>query len=56
LLTREVLSGGQVKQIASGQPLEALPAASDQLDQSTTIPETERSPVVPPLGKPLPQE
>ena len=56
LLTREVLSGGQVKQIASGQPLEALPAASDQLDQSTTIPETERPPVVPPLGKPLPQE
>ena len=55
LLTREVLSGGQVKQIASGQPLEALPAASDQLDQST-IPETERPPVVPPLGKPLPQE
>jgi len=47
LLTREVLSGGQVKQIASGQPLEALPAASDQLDQSTTIPETERPPVVP---------
>jgi len=56
LLTREVLSGGQVKQIASGQPLEALPAASDQLDQSTTIPETERPPVVSPLGKPLPQE
>ena len=55
LLTREVLSGGQVKQIVSGQPLDALPAASDQLDQST-IPETERPPVVPPLGKPLPQE
>ena len=55
LLTREVLSGGQVKQIASGQPLEALPVASDQLDQAT-IPETERPPVVPPLGKPLPQE
>jgi len=55
LLTREVLSGGQVKQIVSGQPLDALPAASDQLDQST-IPETEHPPVVPPLGKPLPQE
>ncbi|MEO2194979.1 MAG: ATP-dependent zinc metalloprotease FtsH [bacterium] len=55
LLTREVLSGDQVKQIVSGQPLEALPAASEQLDPST-IPETERSPVVPPLGKPLPQE
>ena len=55
LLTRELLSGDQVRQIVSGQPLEALPAASDQLDPST-IPETESPPVVPPLGKPLPQE
>ncbi len=55
LLTREVLSGDQVKQIVSGQPLEALPVASEQLEPST-IPETERSSVVPPLGKPLPQE
>ena len=55
LLTREVLSGDQVRQIASGQPLEALPVASEPLEPSM-LPEAERPPVVPPLGKPLPQE
>ena len=65
LLTREVLSGEQVKRVVSGQPLvepdeaaplaepdEAAPLASDQ----STSSESERSPVVPSLGKPLPQE
>jgi cell division protease FtsH len=55
LLTREVLSGDQVKQIVSGQPLEALPVAPEPLDPPT-IPETERQTVVSPLTKPLSQE
>lgn len=55
LLTREVLSGDQVRQIVSGQPLDALPAAPEPPDPST-IPETERPAVVSPLTKPLPQE
>ena len=58
LLTREVLSGDQVKRIVSGESLEA-PATSNPvasvLDQPTS-PGTERPPVVSPLGKPLPQE
>ena len=57
LLTREVLTGAQVTRIISGlpleEPLEAAPVvASDQPTSS----ETERPPVVPSLGKPLPQE
>ena len=57
LLTREVLSGEQVGRIISGQPLgdpdTSNPAASDQ----PASPEAEeRSSVVSPLGKPLPQE
>jgi cell division protease FtsH len=55
LLTREVLSGDQVKQIVSGQPLDALPVAPEPLDPPT-IPETERPTVVSPLTKPLSQE
>jgi cell division protease FtsH len=61
LLTREVLTGKQVLRIISGLPLddltdedkpvESTPVASDQ----PTSPETERPPVVPSLGKPLPQ-
>ncbi|MDP6579938.1 MAG: ATP-dependent zinc metalloprotease FtsH [Vicinamibacterales bacterium] len=57
LLTREVLSGKQVTRIVSGLPLDeaepvvAVPVAPDQ----PTSPETERQPVVPSLGKPLPQ-
>jgi cell division protease FtsH len=54
LLTREVLSGDQVKQIVSGQPLDALPVAPEPLDPPT-IPETERPTVVSPLTKPLSQ-
>ena len=61
LLTREVLTGAQVTRIISGlplaepveEPVEAAPVgASDQPTSS----ETERPPVVPSLGKPLPQE
>ena len=56
LLTREVLTGAQVTQIVSGlplaEPVEVAPVASDQ----PTRPETEGPPVVPSLGKPLPQE
>ena len=56
LLAREVLTGAQVTRIVSGlplaEPVEAAPVASDQ----PTSPETERPPVVPSLGKPLPQE
>ena len=56
LLIREVLSGEQVTRIISGQPLaapvEAAPVTSDQPASG----ETDRPPVVPSLGKPLPQE
>ena len=57
LLTREVLTGAQVTRIISGlplaEPVEAAPVvASDQPTSS----KTERPPVVPSLGKPLPQE
>ena len=61
LLPREVRTGAQVTRIISGlpleepleEPLEAAPVvASDQPTSS----ETERPPVVPSLGKPLPQE
>ena len=56
LLTREVLTGEQVTRIISGlpleEPVEAAPVASGQHTSS----ETERSPVVPSLGKPLAQE
>jgi len=56
LLTREVLSGEQVTRIVSGltleEPLVVEPATPDQPTSS----ETEIPPVVPPLGKPLPQE
>ena len=56
LLTREVLSGAQVRQIAAGEslaaPVEAPPLEPDEATPS----EAERAPVVPSLGKPLPQE
>ena len=56
LLTREVLTGEQVARIISGLPLaEPVEAAAIASDQPTS-PETDRPPVVPSLGKPLPQE
>ncbi len=57
LLTREVLTGEQVKQIISGQPLEVPPPTSDPVvPEQPTNSETDRSSVVSPLGKPVPQE
>ena len=57
LLTREVLTGEQVKQIISGQPLEVPPPTSDPVvPEQPTNSETDRSSVVAPLGKPVPQE
>jgi cell division protease FtsH len=57
LLSREVLSGEQVRRILSGQSLEepAAPAAPFVSDKPAS-PEAARPPMVPPLGKPLPQE
>ena len=58
LLTREVLTGAQISRIISGlpleEPVEAAPVASGQPQPTSS--ETERPPVVPSLGKPLPQE
>ncbi len=56
LLTREVLSGEQVRRILAGQALEepAAPAAPLVSDKPAS-PEAARPPVVPPLGKPLAQ-
>ena len=58
LLTRAVLTGAQILRIVSGLPLEdpveAAPVASGQPEPTSS--ETERPPVVPSLGKPLPQE
>lgn len=58
LLTREVLTGAQILRIVSGlpleEPVEAAPVASGQPEPTSS--ETERPPVVPSLGKPLPQE
>ena len=57
LLVREVLSGDQVGRIIAGQALEepVAPAAPFVSDKPAS-PEAARPPVVPPLGKPLPQE
>ena len=58
LLTREVLTGAQILRIVSGlpleEPVEAAPVSSGQPEPTNS--ETERPPVVPSLGKPLPQE
>ncbi len=55
LLTREVLSGEQVRQIVAGQPLSArvdpVPVTPDQ----PILPDPDRPTVVPSLGKPVPQ-
>ena len=57
LLTREVLTGTQVTRIVSGlpieEPVEAAPVASGQ---PASPEEMARPPVVPSLGKPVPQE
>ena len=56
LLIREVLSGEQVAQIISGQPLEVPVEAEPVVSDQQVNPESERPPVVPSLGKPLVQE
>ncbi len=60
LLIREVLSGDEVRRIASGEVLEEIPeeplVADPVASDSDPTPEAERQPVVPTLGKPLAQE
>ncbi len=60
LLIREVLSGDEVRRIASGEVLEEIPeeplVADPVVSDSDPTPEAERQPVVPTLGKPLAQE
>ena len=56
LLTREVLTGEQVGRVVAGQPIEDPVEPDPIISDQSTSPETERPPVVPPLGKPLPQE
>ncbi len=60
LLIREVLSGDEVRRIASGEVLEETPeeplVADPVVSDSDPTPEAERQPVVPTLGKPLAQE
>ena len=56
LLTREVLTGEQVGRVVAGQPIEDPVEPDPIISDQPTSPEMERPPVVPPLGKPLPQE
>ena len=56
LLTREVLTGVHVTRIISGLPLEAPVEATPVVSDQPTSSETERPPVVPSIGKPVPQE
>src|SRR5947208_9840616 len=58
LLAREVLDAEQVKRIAAGLPLdEPQPVtARPALDEDEQRPRPHRAPIVPSLGKPLPQE
>src|SRR5437762_1257812 len=59
LLSNEVLDAEQVRRLAAGLPLEiAQPAASRPAvqDESEGRARKERSPIVPALNKPLPQE
>jgi len=55
LLTREVLTGAQVMRIVSGLPLEEPAEVAPVAPGEPASSETERPPVVPPLGEPLPQ-
>jgi len=60
LLSREVLDADQVRRLAAGLPLDdpqpvvARPAVADE--EETRPRQKERSPIVPSLNKPLPQE
>jgi cell division protease FtsH len=62
LLAREVLDGDQVRRLASGQPLDEAPPVAARVptppaDEDAARPrQKERSPMVPSLNKPIPQE
>ena len=60
LLAREVLDAEQVKRLAAGLPLEepqTVAARTPVADESDARPrQKERTPIVPALNKPLPQE
>ena len=56
VLAREGLAGDQVLRIVAGDPLEEPPPAQPVATDHSPSPEAEPSPVVPSLGKPLPQE
>ena len=63
LLAREVLDADQVRRLAAGQPLDEAPAVAARVavppanDEDASRPRPkERSPIVPALNKPIPQE
>jgi cell division protease FtsH len=62
LLTREVLDGDQVRRLAAGLPLDApvtvtAPSSPSTVDEEASrVRQEERTPIVPALGKPIPQE
>jgi cell division protease FtsH len=58
LLAREVLDAEQVRRIAAGLPLDEPQAVTTRpaLDEDEQRPRPQRAPIVPSLGKPLPQE
>jgi cell division protease FtsH len=60
LLAREVLDGEQVKRLASGLPLDtpqtAIPRVPVAEEDDARPRQKERTPIVPALSKPLPQE
>ena len=63
LLAREVLDADQVRRLAAGQPLDEAPAVAARVavppanDEDASRPrQKERSPIVPALNKPIPQE
>ena len=60
LLSREVLDAEQVKRLAAGLPLDepqAAAARTNVADEDEARPrQKERSPIVPALNKPIPQE
>ena len=62
LLSREVLDADQVRRLAAGLPLDeppqavSPPASSADDQEDSRAPQKERAPIVPVLGKPIPQE
>ena len=62
LLAREVLDAEQVRRLAAGQPLDEIqpargaPVAPVNDEDESRPRQKERTPIVPSLNKPLPQE